>query len=40
MKVAHIALWTRQLETQARFWVDFFEGSINEKYGDAVNLLI
>ena len=32
MKIAHIALWTRQLEQQARFWVSFFDGEINEKY--------
>ena len=32
MKIAHIALWTRQLEQQARFWVAFFDGEINEKY--------
>ena len=31
MKIAHIALWTRQLEQQARFWVAFFDGEINEK---------
>lgn len=37
MKIAHVALWTRQLETQARFWVDFFEGSINEKYCSKTN---
>ena len=32
MKIAHIALWTRQLEQQARFWTSFFNGQINEKY--------
>ncbi len=37
MKVAHMALWTKQLEAQARFWVDFFEGSINEKYCSKTN---
>lgn len=30
MKIAHIALWTRQLEQQARFWTSFFNGQINE----------
>jgi len=40
MKVAHIALWTRQLETQARFWVDFFAGSVNEKYCSQTNSII
>ncbi len=29
MKIAHFALWTQQLDVQARFWVDFF-ASINE----------
>ncbi|WP_434669331.1 VOC family protein [Klebsiella sp. B345] len=38
MKVAHIALWTRQLEQQARFWTDFFDGQINEKYCSQTNL--
>ncbi|HHG8771980.1 TPA: VOC family protein [Raoultella planticola] len=37
MKVAHIALWTRQLEQQARFWTDFFQGRINEKYCSRTN---
>lgn len=37
MKIAHIALWTRQLEQQARFWVDFFDGEINEKYCSRTN---
>ena len=32
MKIAHLALWTRQVEQQARFWVAFFDGEINEKY--------
>lgn len=32
MKVAHIALWTTNLEQQARFWVTFFSAEINEKY--------
>ena len=32
MKIAHFALWTQQLDVQARFWVDFFAASINEKY--------
>lgn len=31
MKIAHFALWTQQLDVQARFWVDFFAASINEK---------
>lgn len=30
MKIAHVALWTRQLEQQARFWTGFFNGQINE----------
>ncbi|WP_434584467.1 VOC family protein [Klebsiella sp. R390] len=38
MKVAHIALWTHQLEQQARFWTDFFDGQINEKYCSQTNI--
>ena len=30
MKIAHMALWTQDLERQARFWVTFFGGEINE----------
>lgn len=30
MKVAHIALWTLDLEQQAQFWVTFFDARINE----------
>ncbi|MGG7831615.1 VOC family protein [Klebsiella aerogenes] len=37
MKVAHIALWTRHLEQQAHFWVEFFAGEINEKYRSKTN---
>ncbi|MBZ7674475.1 VOC family protein [Klebsiella grimontii] len=37
MKIAHIALWTRQLEQQAHFWVSFFDGEINEKYCSQTN---
>ncbi|HEY4468503.1 MAG TPA: VOC family protein [Klebsiella sp.] len=37
MKIAHIALWTRQLEQQARFWVTFFDGEMNEKYCSQTN---
>ncbi len=32
MKIAHMALWTTELETQARFWSEFFGGTLNEKY--------
>lgn len=32
MKIAHMALWTTELEAQARFWADFFCGTLNEKY--------
>ncbi|KQN46938.1 bleomycin resistance protein [Serratia sp. Leaf50] len=38
MKIAHIALWTHNLETQARFWVNFFDAEINEKYSSQTNL--
>lgn len=37
MKIAHFALWTQQLDVQARFWVDFFAASINEKYLSQTN---
>ncbi len=37
MKIAHIALWTQQLDVRARFWVDFFAASINEKYLSQTN---
>lgn len=32
MRIAHIALWTTDLEIMANFWVDFFDGKLNEKY--------
>lgn len=32
MKIAHMALWTQELERQAHFWVTFFDGEINKKY--------
>lgn len=38
MKIAHFALWTQRLEAQARFWVEFFAASINEKYLSQTNL--
>lgn len=37
MKIAHIALWTQDLEQQARFWVNFFGGEINDKYCSKTN---
>ena len=37
MKIAHMALWTQDLEQQARFWVSFFDGKINEKYRSKTN---
>ncbi|MCQ7059687.1 VOC family protein [Escherichia coli] len=37
MKVAHMALWTQDLERQAHFWVTFFGGEINEKYCSKTN---
>ena len=37
MKIAHMALWTQDLEQQARFWVSFFDGKINEKYHSKTN---
>lgn len=32
MKIAHMALWTTELEAQARFWTGFFGGTLNENY--------
>ncbi|EMN3917504.1 VOC family protein [Citrobacter farmeri] len=37
MKIAHIALWTTELEAQARFWAEFFGGTLNEKYSSKNN---
>ncbi|MDU5714711.1 MAG: VOC family protein [Citrobacter freundii] len=37
MKIAHMALRTQNLEQQARFWVSFFDGKINEKYCSKTN---
>lgn len=37
MKIAHMALWTQDLERQAHFWVTFFGGKINEKYASKTN---
>ncbi|MFW0766348.1 VOC family protein [Trabulsiella odontotermitis] len=32
MKIAHVALWTRNLDAQAAFWQTFFGGTANAKY--------
>ena len=32
MNIAHVALWTRDLDAQAAFWQQFFGGKPNEKY--------
>ena len=32
MKLAHIALWTSDLETAARFWSDYFSAEIGGRY--------
>ena len=32
MKIAHVALWTHQLEAQKQFWQEFFSGMANELY--------
>lgn len=32
MKIAHVALWTTQLETQKQFWRDYFGGMANDLY--------
>lgn len=32
MKIAHVALWTRNLDAQVAFWQDVFGGQHNERY--------
>ncbi|VTP16056.1 putative lyase [Phytobacter ursingii] len=32
MKIAHVALWTRNLDAQVAFWQDVFGGQRNERY--------
>lgn len=32
MKIAHVALWTRNLNAQKSFWQEFFSGTSNELY--------
>jgi lactoylglutathione lyase len=32
MKIAHVALWTRDLEGAAAFWRDYFGAAIGERY--------
>lgn len=32
MKIAHVALWTRDLEGAAAFWRDYFDAAIGERY--------
>lgn len=32
MKIAHVALWTTNLEAQKTFWREFFGGTSNELY--------
>lgn len=38
MKIAHIALWTNDLEAQIDFWQTYFSGLANEKYISLNNL--
>ncbi len=35
MKLAHIALWTTDLERSAQFWRDYFNAEVGEKYVSA-----
>lgn len=37
MKIAHVALWTQDLEAQVSFWEKYFSGQANEKYISANN---
>ena len=32
MKLAHIALWTKDVELAAAFWSEFFDAEIGERY--------
>ena len=32
MKLAHIALWTRDLELAANFWRDYFDANVGDRY--------
>lgn len=32
MKIAHVALWTRNLDAQVAFWRNVFGGQSNERY--------
>ena len=32
MKIAHVALWTRNLDAQVAFWQEVFGGQSNERY--------
>ncbi len=32
MKIEHVALWTKNLETMKDFYVEFFNGKSNQKY--------
>ena len=32
MKIAHVALWTRNLDAQVNFWQSIFGGQSNKRY--------
>lgn len=32
MKIAHVALWTRDIDTQMAFWQRYFNGVVGEEY--------
>jgi len=32
MKLAHLAIWTQDLEATAAFWRDFFDAEVTERY--------
>lgn len=36
MKLAHMALWTHDLEAESRFWHDFFDAEVGDRY-DSTN---
>ncbi len=36
MKLNHVALWTTDLERSSKFWVEFFEAELSDRY-ESVN---
>lgn len=38
MKIAHVALWTTNLDAQINFWQQYFATQINDKYVSSNNI--